>query len=48
MGPHIHLGPCHDLGSLWLFLSTSEQIARDPSFLLLISPILVNFVSLIF
>ena len=28
--PYIHLSPCHDLGPLWLFLSTPEQIARLP------------------
>ena len=26
--PNVHLGPCHDLDPLWLFLSTPEQIAR--------------------
>ena len=28
--PYVHLGPCHDLGPLWLFLSTPDQMARLP------------------
>ena len=27
---YVHLGPYHDLGPLWLFLSAAEQIARLP------------------
>ena len=28
--PYVHLGPCHDLGPLWLFLSAPDQMARLP------------------
>ena len=28
--PYVHLGPCHGVGPLWLFLSAPEQIARVP------------------
>ena len=28
--PYVHLGPCHVVGPLWLFLSTPDQMARLP------------------
>ena len=28
--PYVHLGPCHVVGPLWLFLSTPYQMARLP------------------
>ena len=30
MGPYVHLGPCHVVGPLWLFLSTPDQMVRLP------------------
>ena len=28
--PYVHLGPCHVVGPLWLFLSTPDQMAGLP------------------
>ena len=29
-GPYVHLGPCHVVGPLWLFLSTPDRMAGLP------------------